>query len=217
MGFWLKSAVLTLPIAAWSTSQRSAVCQTVETQVAAHFRAGEEELKKGELTSAGEEFKKVLALDPDLVEAYVNLGLVYHSLGEFTLAASNLSEALRRNPNLPGPTVILGVDYLKPGQEQKAIPVLRRALRLDPSNLEARRALAACYRSGEDLRDAAYQKPSTGKPESRQGGRMVQARPRLPGSFRPAGLSRSPAVHRLSLGTSFSRRYAGTARPLGGS
>jgi tetratricopeptide (TPR) repeat protein len=104
---------------------------------------------------ATEEFKKVLALDPDLVEARVNLGLVYHALGEYNLAASNLSTALRQSPNLPGPTVILGIDYLKLGAVEKAIPVLQRALRLEPSNLEARRALARCYLSRADFRQAA--------------------------------------------------------------
>src|SRR6516164_5893713 len=64
-----------------------AICGTDEAQVAAHFRAGQEALKRGELTRATEEFKKVLALDPDLVEARLNLGLVYHALGEYKLAA----------------------------------------------------------------------------------------------------------------------------------
>ena len=57
-----------------------------------HFRAGQEALRQGELTQAKEEFSKVLALDPDLVEARVNLGLAYHSLGEYNLAASNFPQ-----------------------------------------------------------------------------------------------------------------------------
>ena len=134
-----------------------AICGTDEAQVAAHFRAGQEALRQGELTRATEEFKKVLALDPDLVEARLNLGLVYHAVGEYKLAASNLSVALRQSPNLAGPTLILGIDYLKLGEAEKAIPVLQRALRLEPSNLEAHRALATCYRSEEDFRLAADQ------------------------------------------------------------
>ncbi len=137
------------------TADRLAARETVEDQVAAHFRAGEQALKQGDFVRATEEFKKVLALDPDLVEARVTLGLAYHSLGEYNLAASNLSTALAQSPNLPGPTVILGIDYLKLGAVEKAIPVLQRALRLEPSNSEARRALAGCYLSRADFRQAA--------------------------------------------------------------
>jgi tetratricopeptide (TPR) repeat protein len=123
--------------------------------VTAHFRAGEEALRQGELSRAEEEFKKVLALDPNLAEARVNLGLVYHALGEYNLAASNLSTALRQSPGLAGPTLILGIDYLKLGEAEKGIAVLQRALRLAPSNLEGRRALALCYVSREDFWQAA--------------------------------------------------------------
>ena len=121
----------------------------------AQFRAGQEALRQGELTQAKEEFRKVLALDPNLAEARVNLGLVYHALGEYNLAASNLSTALRQRPDLAGPTIILGIDYLKLGEPEKGIPVLQRGLRLEPSNLEGRRALAMCYVSREDFRQAA--------------------------------------------------------------
>jgi len=153
--WWLNPATLVFLLAFWPIAQRPATCQTVEEQVAAHFRAGEQALKQGELVRATEEFKKVLALDPGLVEARVNLGLAYHSLSEYNLAASNLSTALRQRPDLAGPTLILGIDYLKLGEPEKGIPVLQRALRLEPSNLEGRRALAMCYVSREDFRQAA--------------------------------------------------------------
>jgi len=151
----LKPTTLVFLLAFWPIAQRPANCQTAEEQVPTHFRAGQEALRQGELTQAKEEFSKVLALDPDLVEARVNLGLAYHILGEYNLAASNLSTALRQRPNLAGPTVILGIDYLKLGSPEKAIPVLQQALRLDASNQEARRALATCYGMQENYRGAA--------------------------------------------------------------
>jgi hypothetical protein len=119
------------------------------------YRAGQQALRHGELARAEEEFKTVLALDPKLAEARINLGLVYHALGEYSLSASNLTTALRDKPDLAGPTFILGIDYLRLGKTEKGIPVLQRALRMDPSNLEGRRALALCYVSKEDFRQAA--------------------------------------------------------------
>lgn len=150
-----KPAALTLLLASRLIAHQALASQTPEDRVAAHFRAGQEALKQGEPARARDEFKRVLALDPDLVEARINHGLVYNELGEYSLSASVLSPALRQRSNLPGPTVILGVDYLKLGHDEEAIAVLERALRLDPSNIEAHRALATCYRSREEFRQAA--------------------------------------------------------------
>ena len=152
---WFRPRHLALLVILGFISAQPAICQNTEDQEAAHFRAGQQALKDGDLDQAVNEFKKVLALDPGLLEARVNLGLVYHALGEYSLAASNLSVALRQNPKLQGPAVILGIDYLKLGTPGKAIPVLQNALRLDPSNLEGHRALARCYLAQADFRHTA--------------------------------------------------------------
>ena len=132
-----------------------ATCQTPEEQLELSFRAGQAALKQGEFVRAAEEFKKVLALDPTLIEAEVNLGLAYQSLSEYDLAVRHLTKALRERPNLLGPTVIVGMDYLKLSSPQKAIPFLQSALKLDPSNREARQALASAYLGQENFRGAA--------------------------------------------------------------
>jgi tetratricopeptide (TPR) repeat protein len=112
-------------------------------------------MKQGDYAHAVEEFKKVLALDPTLVEAEVNLGLAYQSLLQYDLAVRHLTKGLRARPNLLGPTVIVGMDYVKLGAPEKAIPFLQHALKLDPSNREAHQALAACYLGQESFRSAA--------------------------------------------------------------
>lgn len=132
-----------------------AICQTSDDQLERYFRAGQQALKNGQFARAVEDFKKVLALDPSLVEAEVNLGLAYQSLLEYELAVRNLVKALRERPNLVGPTVIVGMDYLKLGSPEKAIPYLQQALKLDPSNRDAAQALASSYLGQEDFRSAA--------------------------------------------------------------
>src|SRR5205809_29112 len=129
--------------------------QTSEAQIEQSFRAGQQALKQGDFTHAAEDFKKVLALDPSLVEAEVNLGLAYQSLFEYDLAVRHLAKALRKRPNLLGPTVIVGMDYLKLGSPERAIPFLQHALKLDPSNRDARQALASSYLGQQDFRNAA--------------------------------------------------------------
>ena len=159
MPSWPKTAcanvTAALLLALWFIAPRSASCQTPEEQVELSFRAGQQALKQGEFAHAAEEFKKVLALDPNLVEAEVNLGLAYQSLSEYDLAVRHLTKALRERPNLLGPTVIVGMDYLKLGSPQKATPFLQGALKLDPSNREARQALASAYLGQEDFPSAA--------------------------------------------------------------
>jgi len=139
----------------WLVTPGVATSQTSEDQVEQSFRAGQQALKQGDFPRAVEDFKKVLALDPTLVEAEVDLGLAYQSLLEYNLAVSNLSKALRERPNLVGPTVIVGMDYLKLGSPEKAIPYLQQALKLDPSNGDAVQALASAYLGQEDFRRAA--------------------------------------------------------------
>ena len=129
--------------------------QTSEDQLERSFRAGQEAMKQGQYARAAEDFKKVLALDPNLLEAEVNLGLAYQSLFEYDLAVRNLTKALRERPNLVGPTVIVGMDYLKLGSPEKAVPYLQQALKLDPSNRDAAQALATSYLGQEDFRSAA--------------------------------------------------------------
>src|SRR3989440_10292681 len=132
-----------------------ATCQTSEAQVEQFFRAGQEAMKQRQFARAAEEFKKVLALDPTLLEAEVNLGLAYQSLLEYDLAVRHLTKGLHERPNLVGPTVIVGMDYLKLGSPEKAIPFLQRALKLDPSNREARQALVSAYLGQGNFRSAA--------------------------------------------------------------
>ncbi len=142
-------------LALWSLVPQLATCQSSEEQVAEHFRAGQEALRQGDFARATEEFRKVLALDPGLLEAEVNLGLAYHSLSEYDLAVRHLTKALSERPNLLAPNVIVAMDYVKLGSPEKAGPFLQRALKLDPSNREARQALASSYLGQENFGDAA--------------------------------------------------------------
>ena len=138
-------------------SSHFADCQSTEDQVARHFRAGQQAMLQGEFANAAQEFKKVLALDPGLVEAEVNLGLAYHSLSDYQAAVEHLTKALGERGNLLAPNVIVGTDYLKLGQPQKALPFLQHALNLDRSNREARGALASYYLGKQNFLAAAEQ------------------------------------------------------------
>jgi len=150
---WFKAA--SIPLLLLIFSSYSADCQTSQNEIAQHFRAGQHAMQRGEFAQAAEEFKKVLSLDPTLVEAEVNLGLAYHSASEYELAVRQLSKALKQRPGLLGANVIAGSDYVKLGFPDKAVPFLQHALKLDPSNPEAHQALAAAYLAQQNFRGAA--------------------------------------------------------------
>ena len=131
--------------------------QSSTPDVEAPFRAGQAALRQGEFARATEEFKKVLAMDPGLLEAEVNLGLAYQGLLQYELAVRYLDKALRERPNLLGLNVVVGMDYLKLGFPEKASPFLQHALKLDPSNRDAHEAMALYHLSQEDFRAAAVE------------------------------------------------------------
>jgi tetratricopeptide (TPR) repeat protein len=142
---------LSLLIPKWANGQSSE--QDIETS----FRAGQAALKQGDFLRATEEFKKVLALDPGLLEAQVNLGLAYQSLLEYETAVRYLTRALRERPNLQALNVIVGMDYLKLGSPEKAVPYLQHALELDPSSPDAHDAMALYHLTQENFQGAAEQ------------------------------------------------------------
>jgi tetratricopeptide (TPR) repeat protein len=131
--------------------------QSSEQEIVTSFRAGQAALKQGDFHRAVEEFKKVLALDPSLLEAEVNLGLAYQSLLDYGAAANSLTHSLRERPNLPGLNVIVGMDYLKLGSPEKAAPYLRHALELDPSSRDAHEAMALYCLTQDNVQGAAEQ------------------------------------------------------------
>jgi len=136
----------------FATGQSSA-----QGEIEVSFRAGQAALRQGDFALAIEEFKKVLTLDPSLLEAEVNLGLSYQGLLQYDVAVRYLDKALRERPNLVGLNVVAGMDYLKLGAPEKAKPFLDRALKLDPSNRDAHEAMALYHLSQENFRGAAVE------------------------------------------------------------
>jgi tetratricopeptide (TPR) repeat protein len=136
-------------VAAALSSPNSKTIQYPPAVVSA-FRAGEDALRAGRAEEAVADFQKALRLEPQFVEAKINLGLSYHLLGDYHQASAELAEGLRSRPDLPGPHLILGIDYLKLGLPSKAIPVLEEALRQDSANREAQETLAQCYLAQDD-------------------------------------------------------------------
>lgn len=136
----------------------SAVAQPVEgvpsTETASRFRAAQEALQEGRFAEAESAFQALLEADPDIAEARANLGLALFLQGKYVAAVAELGGVAAAKPDLAVAHLFLGLGHLKLGAPDKAIPALERSLENAPGNLDARRALAACYLAEGDYAGA---------------------------------------------------------------
>ena len=118
------------------------------------FQAGQTALEAGKFAIAETEFRAALDALPGLSEARANLGLALFLQGKYELSVSELEQVALALPDLPAAHLFLGLGQLKLGASDQAIASLTRSLELEPANLEAHRALAACYLAKGDYASA---------------------------------------------------------------
>ena len=116
-----------------------------DSVVADHFQKGQAAAARLDYDRAIAEFRAVLKIDPTLIQARANLGLMYYSISEYGKAADELSPVTRSEPKLLPAQLFLGLADLKLGKVDQAASALQSALQLDPNNSQAARGLLACY------------------------------------------------------------------------
>src|ERR1035437_3204441 len=87
-------------------------------------------------------YKKILSLQPDLLEAEINLGLMRQLSGDLHAAISCFQHVLAKDQTLYAPNLLTGLDYLKLGHPGDALPYLKRATVAKPNSTEALVGLA---------------------------------------------------------------------------
>lgn len=127
-----------------------------DSEIQQYFRAGVQAQTSGRLDLAVRDYQAVLRLDPELPEAYANLGLVYYLQSKFKESAQALAKAAALKPGLRGADLFLGMDYVRLERPGKAVPYLERAAEEEPANRQAEVWLGtALWNSGQ--RRAALQ------------------------------------------------------------
>src|SRR5262249_58157811 len=76
-------------------------------------------------------YRRVLALDPDRIEALVNLANLLRAAGQFETALALLAPAVARSPESPELWLTLGSVHRENGQKGEAQDCYQRALDLD--------------------------------------------------------------------------------------
>lgn len=90
-------------------------------------------------------YQQILAIQPSLTEAEINLGLVLHLAGDRQSAIRTFKHVLTYHPNLFVPNFLVGIDLLSLGNPTQALPYIERAANQKPDQIEVRLGLANSY------------------------------------------------------------------------
>jgi tetratricopeptide (TPR) repeat protein len=101
--------------------------QDVSPQGAQHMQAGVDAHKAGHFDVAINEFRKATESDPNLVDAFLDLGEVYLETHDYAAATVALNRTLELSPDLPAAHLQLGYALLAQGYAEQAVPHLARA------------------------------------------------------------------------------------------
>jgi tetratricopeptide (TPR) repeat protein len=108
------------------------------------------EIESSSPEQAKEVYQRLLQLDPDHIDAHVNLGRLLHEEGAPAAAEQHYRRAVELDPEHETAAFNLGVALEDLGRFKDAIDAYLRALELDPQNADAHFNLAGLYeRRGE--------------------------------------------------------------------
>jgi superkiller protein 3 len=114
--------------------------------------AGRNSLGQRRYDEGERQLLEVVKLDPNFVEAHLNLAEMYSQKEEsYEKAVYYFRKALELKPNLPVALRQLGKTLLNLGRTQQAKEYLQRAVQLDPNQSEPYFLLAAAYRKEGDV------------------------------------------------------------------
>ncbi|MBV8866313.1 MAG: tetratricopeptide repeat protein [Acidobacteriaceae bacterium] len=100
--------------------------QSVSSEGAQHMQAGVEAHRKKDFNAAIAEFRKATQTDPNLAEAFLDLGEEYMQVHDYGTAVAPLKRALELKPDLEDAHLQLGYALLSQGFVAEAIPHLER-------------------------------------------------------------------------------------------
>ena len=120
---------------AWLLAATAACAQSTEVQLA--FQRAVTALHEGRNADAERDFRATIRLDPNLPEAYLDLGLVLGREGKIAEAIEAIQKALQSNPRLQSAHLFLGIFQYQMGQSDAAIESLGKEIALNPKSGEA--------------------------------------------------------------------------------
>jgi tetratricopeptide (TPR) repeat protein len=124
-----------------------------QEEIHSHFQRADEALKSGNAPVAEQEFRAILARDPDNSEARTKLGFVLFMRGDWAGAAENFRQVLKAQPRLANAQAVLGMCQKRLGRPAEARELLEEAFpRLPAGGLHTQAGLELAeiqYQSGD--------------------------------------------------------------------
>ena len=102
------------------STTRSQSAPDKQPQIESHSRLAQEFLRKGQPDLAVGEFRAILALDPNNVDARGNLGVTFFFQSDYAKAVPQLRSAIKLRPNLWKIQALLGISEKRLGQAASA-------------------------------------------------------------------------------------------------
>lgn len=116
------------------------------------FRDAVEAQQRGDDAGAIGKYREVIALRPDVVEAYVNLGAALAHAGRFDEAIAEYERALARSPDQPQIRLNLALAYYKAGRIERAAAEFQALHEAAPADKRVALLLADCWLQQGDNR-----------------------------------------------------------------
>jgi tetratricopeptide (TPR) repeat protein len=101
-----------------------------------------------------QEFRRALALDPELALAHVNLAIALYNLPDADAAARAATVALKHAPGAPQPLYIQALVARSRNQTDEAVAAFRRVLEVDPQDTGANVNLGQLYAQARNYAEA---------------------------------------------------------------
>ena len=100
-----------------------------------HLQAGLEARKQHQVDTEIAEFRKATESDPQLADAFLNLGAAYMEKRDYGAAIAPLKRALELSPDLPVAHQLLGYALLSQGYSAEALPHLQKVNALEAAGI----------------------------------------------------------------------------------
>jgi len=137
--------------------RRDFIERTAANEVRKLYNDGHAAMESHNWRKAIEDFKAVLELKPNMMEAHMNLGVSYRMKGDLDNQIHHFSEAARLKPDLPDIHHNLGLAYSDARRYTKAANEFRKAIELDSSLKDSYFSLGMALSRTENYSDAAMQ------------------------------------------------------------
>ncbi len=147
----------------WLAGLESLWGQTSTQQL---FEEAQAARARGDLAQAEQKYREVIQQEPQVANAYQNLGNVYFTERKYREAIPVLEQALKIDPRLGGAYFILGLAHYQLYDSTPALAAFKSALRLNPSDTNALFYLGKAQMQARDYRGSVltFEKLKARKP-----------------------------------------------------